>query len=99
MGKARGCLTSLRRGTYRLLAADAERLVFARELADGDPVVVVATREDTARLEAPLPGIAGGTWVDALGGGSRTLDPARTAFEEPKYSVRWYVPATSTCLR
>lgn len=97
MGKARGCLATLRRGTYRLLAADAERLVFARELSGVDTVVVVATRENVARLESPLPGIAAGEWVDVLSGDKRTLDPARSAFEEPT-GVRWYVRAGSACL-
>lgn len=97
MGKARGCLSALRRGTYRLLASDPERLVFAREAPGADPVVVVATRDDRTRLEAPLPGVAAGTWVDVLSGESRALDPARTAFEEPAGSVRWYVPTNSAC--
>lgn len=99
MGKARGCLPALRRGTYRSLASDAERVVFAREQPGADPVIVVATRSATARLEAPLPGVSAGTWVDVLSGAERSFDPGRSAFEEPSGSVRWYVPRGSACAR
>ncbi len=96
-GRARSCLEPLRRGSYRSLASDAERMIFAREL-DGQTVIVVATRADSARLEAPLPGIAGGEWIDVLSGEKRTFEPTRTAFEEPSASVRYYVRAGSACL-
>lgn len=96
-GRARSCLAPLRRGTYRALASDVERMIFAREL-DGQTVIVVATRENKARLETPLPDIAAGEWVDVLSGEKRTFDPVRTTFEEPAASVRYYVRAGSACL-
>ncbi len=98
LGKARGCLGALRRGTLRTLAVDAERLVLAREGGKGDPVIVVATRSSSARLEAPLPGVAKGEWIDVLSGAARTFDPTRSAFEEPSNTIRWYVPRGSACL-
>jgi len=97
MGRARRCLEPLRRGAYRPLAADRERLIFARE-HNGQLVVVVATRDGAGRTETPLPGVAAGEWVDVLSREKRALDPTRTVFEEPSLSIRYYVPASSACL-
>jgi glycosidase len=96
-GRARGCLEPLRRGTYRALASDPERIVFARE-HNGQTVIVVATRDGSGRLESPLPGIAAGEWVDVLSHEKRTFDPARSTFDEPSGSARYYVRANSACL-
>jgi glycosidase len=89
MGKARGCLPALRRGTYRTLASDAEHLVFAREL-DGESTVVVVLTRTAGPFVASLPGIATGIWVDALSGHELPL-AATTTFSEPSLSVRYYV--------
>lgn len=96
MGKARACLPALRRGTYRALAADPERLVFARELDGAATVIVVVSRNAAATLQTPLPGVRG-AWVDVLGGPGRTFDSTRSNFDEPPLSVRWYVPAGTAC--
>ncbi len=90
-GKARACLASLRRGTYRTLAADAERLVFARELPGETEVIVAAARDPSSPLASvELPA---GDWVDALGGAAGPIGA------EPPRSVRYYVPAGSPCAR
>ena len=68
LGQARACSAALRRGTYRTLHVDPERLVFARELPGADTAIVDLQRSPTASLSAPLPGISAGSWVDVLSG-------------------------------
>jgi glycosidase len=97
LGRARACLGSLRRGTYRTLAVDAERLVFARELPGADTAIVVLQRSPAADLSAPLPGIDAGTWVDVLSGGSQSLRPELTTLPAAPLSMALYVPASSVC--
>lgn len=89
--RARACLVDLRRAPYQPLATDRERLVFQR-----GAVVVVATRDGSGRLEAPMP--VTGDYVDVLTGARRTFT-ARSAFEEPTNSVRYYVPAGHPCAK
>jgi glycosidase len=101
-GKARGCIEALRRGTYRALFADAEQLVFAREIAGtssspASTAIVVVARQPFAALEAPLPGIEAGTWVDVLGGAEASLSPELTKLDLAPFSVRVYVPRASAC--
>jgi neopullulanase len=106
-GKARGCVEALRRGTYRALFADAEHLVFAREIAGspstadrqaaGSTAIVVVARQPVTALEATLPGIEPGTWVDVLGGTEASLRPELTKFDVAPFSVRVYVPRASAC--
>jgi len=97
LGKARACSEALRRGTYRRLHVDAERLVFARETPDGDAAVVDLQRATTAPLSASLPGIAGGSWVDVLSGAKKSLSPELTTLPAAPFSVALYVPASSPC--
>jgi glycosidase len=97
MGKARGCLAALRRGTYRTLAVDAEHLGFARELDGADAVVAVLTRNSATPIGAPLAGITSGAWVDVLTKTERTFTTT-TTFDEPAATVRYYVPKGSACL-
>ncbi|MDB4994194.1 MAG: Neopullulanase, partial [Myxococcaceae bacterium] len=101
-GKARGCIEALRRGTYRSLFTDAEHLVFAREIASApsspaSSAIVVVARQPFAPLEAPFPGIEGGTWVDVLDGSEASLSPELTKLDVAPFSVRVYVPRGSSC--
>ena len=97
LGKARACSEALRRGTYRALYVDAERLVFARETPDGQAAVVDLQRASAAPLSAALPGIAGGPWVDILSGRIKSLRPELTTLPAAPFSVALYVPASSAC--
>jgi glycosidase len=103
-GRARGCVEALRRGTYRSIFADAEHLVFAREIAatattPASAALVVAAREPLAALAIALPGIEAGTWVDVVSGAEASLRPELTKFDVAPFSVRVYVPQgrTTTC--
>ncbi len=97
LGKARACSEALRRGTYRRLYVDAERLVFAREAAGGQTAVVDVQRATRAPLAAPLPRISAGSWVDLLSGRLQSLSPALTNLPAAPFSVSFYVPASSPC--
>ncbi len=98
VSKLRSCAIALRRGRYRTLAVDDEHLVFVRELAGADPVLVVATRRSDADFLAPLDSLAAGKWVDALGGGTLVVDPRETRLPGGSFTVRAFLPEKSACL-
>ena len=95
--KARTCAVALRRGTYRTLYVDPERLIFAREAPGADTAIIDLQRSPTASLSAPLPGIAGGSWVDVLSGHEESLSPELTTLPAAPLSMALYVPASSPC--
>ncbi|HEY8086611.1 MAG TPA: alpha-amylase family glycosyl hydrolase, partial [Polyangiaceae bacterium] len=97
LGAARACSLSLRRGSYRTLYVDPERLVFAREVAGADTAIVDLQRSPTAPLSAPLPGIAAGSWVDVLSGTNQSLSPELTTLPAAPLSMALFVPASSPC--
>jgi len=86
LGRARACSEPLRRGTYVSLYADAERLVFARELPGDQRVVVVLSREPLGPLDLAVAKIPPGAYRDLLTGQPRTLAAAGTV-ELPAYSA------------
>jgi glycosidase len=97
VGAAHTCAVALRRGTYRLLYADAETLAFAREAEGADPVIVVATRQPGTSPAMPLPGIPSGNYVDLLSGHQASLGPELTKLDAAPFSVALYVPTASDC--
>ena len=76
LAATRACVSALRRGTYRPLVVEGEKLAFARE--DGTSTAVVVTTRNGLPLDTPLVGIAKGTWIDLLSGESIEVDPAMT---------------------
>jgi hypothetical protein len=91
----------LRRGAVRSLGSDAEHLVLAREASaeDGGEVAIVeVSRDGSTTFEAPLPGIAGGDWIDVVSGAKLVVSPERTAFPPGSLTFRLYFPAGSACL-
>jgi glycosidase len=97
LGRARACEPALRRGTYRTLYVDAERLVYARELPGAETAIVALQRSPVGDVSVPLPGITGGTWVDVLSGAIQSLRPELTNLAAAPLSMALYVPATSSC--
>ncbi len=96
LGRTRACSAALRRGTYRLLFANNESLAFARELAGADTAVAVLFR-NTSTVSAPFPGIAAGTWVDALSGQTQSLSPELTNVAGAPLSLQLLFPEGSSC--
>jgi glycosidase len=96
LSKARACSASLRRGTYRLLFADAEHLAFARELPGADTAVVLLFRHASS-ITASFPGIAAGAWVDALTGRAASLSPELTNVAGAPLSLQLLFPEGSSC--
>ena len=96
LGRARACVTALRRGTYRLLFGDDERLVIAREAGD-DRAIVVLSRQSSSPLSIPLPGVPAGDYVDVLGGGRASLTPELTNLPVAPFSVQIFVPTGGHC--
>ena len=97
LSRARACSVALRRGTYRTLHVDPERLVFAREVPGGDTAIIDLQRTPVASLSAPLPGIPAGPWVDVLSGRVQSLSPELTTLPAAPLSMALYVPASSPC--
>jgi glycosidase len=93
----RACSPALRRGGYRVLVAQPERLVFARDLAGDDPAVVVVSRQPPEPFAGPIPGIPAGAFVDALSGREASLSPELTNLDRAPFSVQLFLPATSPC--
>lgn len=89
LGTLRDCSGSMRRGTYRTLAATPEYLAFAREQDGAATTVVVVTRAIPQPIPAVLPA---GDWIDALTG--RTSTDAMGA-----YDIALFQPAGSACVR
>jgi glycosidase len=96
LARIRACSAALRRGSYRLLYADDESLAFARELAGDDTAIVILFR-NAVTLRAPFPGIAGGTWIDALTGSAQSLSPALTNAAGAPLSLQLLFPEGSAC--
>lgn len=96
LARVRACSPALRRGSYRLLFADAEHLAYARELPGADTAVVILLR-DAANLEAPLAQITGGTWIDALSGRPQSLQPELTNVVAAPLSPLVLFPQGSPC--
>jgi glycosidase len=99
LGKARACSDALRRGTYRMLYADAEHLAFARELPGGtsaDTAVVLLFRRSDS-LSASLPGITDGEWVDVLTGRVTSLASELTNAAGAPLSLQLLFPKGSPC--
>jgi hypothetical protein len=71
-------------------------LVFARESAV-ETALIVAQRETSAATTTALPGIADGTWVDALGSAPITVASASATLPSAPVSVAIYFPAGSPC--
>ena len=98
LGQTRACSEALRRGTYRTLFVDAEHLIYARETSGGESAIVSLQRSTTVAIAAPLPGVAPGTWVDALSGEQLTISPALTSLPVAPFSVALYMPVSSPCI-
>jgi glycosidase len=96
LAKVRACSAALRQGTYRTLLADDEHLVYARELSGADTAVVVLFR-NASTLSASFPGIAAGTWVDALSGQAQSLSPELTNVVGAPLSLQLLFPQGSAC--
>jgi glycosidase len=96
LAKVRACSATLRQGTYRTLLADDEHLVYARELSGADTAVVVLFR-NASSLSASFPGIAAGTWVDALSGQAQSLSPELTNVVGAPLSLQLLFPQGSAC--
>ncbi|MBU0553756.1 hypothetical protein KKB55_02035 [Myxococcota bacterium] len=69
IGRLRACLPALRRGAWRLLRAEAERLLYLRDLGDAAPAVVILNRDDETPILLKLPDdLALDDLTDALSG-------------------------------
>jgi glycosidase len=98
-GRMRRCSASLRRGTYRPIAADAEHLIFARELPGEDTALVAITRAGAAAFVAPWPEVPRGDFVDVVTGRTLTVSAGDVTLPPGDRAVRLYFPAGSACTR
>lgn len=99
MASIRACSAALRRGAYRTLVSEGEELAFAREADDGSRAIVIAFRNGATGLDAPLPGVTAGGYVDALTGEAIAVDPSRTVVSPAPWSMRVLLPAGDACLK
>ncbi len=96
LARVRTCSAALRRGTYRLLYANDESLAFARELSGADTAVILLFRS-ASTIAAPFPGVAPGTWIDALSGRSQSLSAELTNVAGTPLSLQLLFPEGSPC--
>lgn len=94
LGRLRACSDALRRGNYRLLDANPERLFFARE-TEGDAVLVEVLRKPATGFS--LAGAPLGEYVDILSGARFTTDD--TVLAKAENTIRVLVPSASPCAR
>ena len=97
LGRARGCSESLRRGTYRMLFSDDERLIYAREAPGAATAVVIVSRNPEADAAVPLPGIPAEIYTNVLTGAHASLSPELTKLGRAPFSVQLFLPAASPC--
>ncbi|MEZ4471239.1 MAG: alpha-amylase family glycosyl hydrolase [bacterium] len=97
LGRLRRCLPALRRGTWTLLRAEAERLSYLRDAGDGAPALVVLNRQP-ASAEVVLPvGAAGGPWREVLSGREVTAREGQIALTLAPRTPAVLVPAAHRC--
>lgn len=96
LGRARACSAPLRRGKYVSRYADAERLVFTRELEGDKRTVVILTRKPLGPLDLAVAKIPPGTYRDLLDGGNATIGTQGT-IELPAYSIRLFTNVADDC--
>ncbi|MFI5298142.1 MAG: alpha-amylase family glycosyl hydrolase [Polyangiales bacterium] len=104
LGTLRACSWALRRGTLRLVSADAEHLAFIRAAADAptpsDALALVVLSRAGWSWSTAVPELPGNPThlVDALGGGDVTLGGALVSFASGPRSVQIYLPDGASCL-
>ncbi len=98
LGALRACSAALRRGAYRGLVAEGEQLAFAREDDAGARALIIVQRSGVLPFDAPLPGAASATWIDALTGAPTPVDPTRTVLAAAPWSIRVLLPKGDPCL-
>jgi glycosidase len=97
IGRARGCAKALRRGDLRTLHADAESLVFVREVDGSAPVVVALTRRPKVPIEISLPTTAPVALVDVVTGQRVDVVSGRLTVPADAFGARVYVAADGGC--
>jgi cyclomaltodextrinase len=94
LARLRASLPSLRRGSYRQVLVASEQLAFARENEAGAAIVVLNAADRPATVGLRDDFVAGGTWTDALNGGSWTAGRGNLELDIPASWGRVLVPGT-----
>ncbi|AKU97170.1 Neopullulanase [Labilithrix luteola] len=102
VGRARSCSRALRRGTLRTIVADAERFVFARELAadpktgsPSDVAIVALSRRPSLPVSVPVPNAS--ELVDVVTGARVTPSGQAITIDADAFGVHVFVPPESAC--
>jgi glycosidase len=101
VGRARACSDALRRGALRTIVADAERFVFAREIA-GDvrgAVVVSLARRPTNTASIHLPAGAPDALVDVVTGKPAEVVGGVLTVPSDAFGVHVYVDSGGSCAK
>jgi hypothetical protein len=64
----------------------------------GARALIVVQRSGALPFDAPLPGAASATWIDALTGAPTPVDPTRTVLAAAPWSIRVLLPKGDPCL-
>jgi glycosidase len=99
VGRARACAPALRRGALRTIVADAERFVFAREIA-GDvagAAIVALSRRPTVTGEVKLPAGAPAALLDVVTGARIDVSNGVLPLPADAFGVHVYVAAGGSC--
>lgn len=102
VGRARACSRALRRGTLRTIVADAERFVFARELADdpktGEPAdfaIVALSRRPALPISVSVPEVP--ELVDVVTGDRVMASAGSIGIDAEPFGIHVFVPRSSAC--
>ncbi len=110
LGRMRQCLPALRRGAFKIVRAEAERVIYMRDAGDGAPAIIALSRnpkwdqtEDGRNQRIPLPmpddfESPSKTFIDVFSKQklSRTLEGLES-LELPSFKAALLIPADHPC--
>ncbi len=101
LGRLRRCLPALRRGAHRPLRAEAERLIYLRDLDDGQPAIIMLQRDIEGPAQIRLPPdlkLKAPALVEILSGEQLLLSADGFQVDVPAHRPAFLIPADSPCL-
>lgn len=97
LGRLRGCMPTLRRGTWRRLGATSDHFAFVREL-DGEASVIVAVSSAREATTLTIPAAATPGWYkDAMSDARVEIDATGARIDLPPFGAVVLIPEEHGC--